>query len=230
MVTKISLIFTVPLLVFACVTLTGCDSGDDDNGYERGPLLTNYADNLIIPSYAELKTRTAQLSMAVEVFTAEVTADNLDALQEAWHQAYLSWQYANAYNFGPAGELGLKKSLVQEIGTWPASSTKIESAITAGTWNLEDFNRDARGFVAIEYLIFSITNDNTAILEQFAAPDRKQYLTDLVNDIKADVDNVHSAWVSGYREEFIENDGTDVGSSVSGLYNEWLYANRVASL
>jgi uncharacterized protein len=223
MVTKISLIFPVSILFFACISLTGCDNGNEDEGFDRGPLLTNYADNLIIPSYAELKTKTAQLSTAAETFTNTVTADNLAALQDAWHQAYLSWQYANAYNFGPAGELGLKKSLVQEIGTWPASSTKIESAIAADTWDLEDFNRDARGFLAIEYLIFNVTNDNTAILEQFAAANRKQYLTDLVNDIKADVDGVHNAWVSaGYREEFIENDGTDVGSSVSALYNEFV--------
>jgi uncharacterized protein len=222
MVRQISLIFSVSLLFFACALLTSCDSGDDDNGYDRGPLLTNFADNLIIPSYAELKTKTAQLSTAVEGFTGAVTADNLAALQDAWHQAYLSWQYSNAYNFGPAGELGLKKSLVQEIGTWPASSTKIEGAVAAGTWDLEDFNRDARGFLAIEYLIFNVTNDNAAILEQFAAANRKQYLLDLVNDIKADVDGVYSAWVSGYREEFIENDGTDVGSSVSGLYNEFV--------
>lgn len=222
MIRKTSLIVASLAVCFMVCLFAGCDGSEESKGYDRGPLLTNYADNLIIPAYADLKSKTDQLASSADAFVADVTIEKLTALQEAWYNTYRSWQSANAYNFGPAGEAGLKKSLVQEIGTWPASALKIENAISAGTWDINDFNRDARGFLAIEYLIFSPTNDHAAILDQFASAQRKSYLSALTDDVQADVASVHNAWTTGFRGNFIANDGTDVGSSVSGLYNEFV--------
>jgi predicted lipoprotein len=144
-------------------------------------------------------------------------------LRDAWADAYEAWQYANAYNFGPAGEEGLRKGLVEEIGTFPANESKIQSVLSAGTWNLNDFNRDARGFLAIEYLIFGKNKTAQEIVDDFAnSATRRNYLLALVVDVKNRVGEVRNAWRDSYRESFVQNAGTDVGSSASQLYNEFV--------
>jgi uncharacterized protein len=213
-------IFAIIVFVFAA-----CGEGNNDTGgepFDREPMLINFADNLIIPVFSDLKTKTTLLHTAATTFSNDPSANNLSIVQQTWTDAFLSWQYANSYNFGPAGEEGVKKALVQEIGTWPVSESKIDQAISSGTYDLEDFNRDARGFLAVEYLVFSLTDDNTAIMESFNSANRKKYLTDLTANIKTAVDVVHNAWTTSYRSQFVASTGTSVGSSTSMLYNEFI--------
>ena len=62
----------------------------------------------------------------IHLFLAAVSG-----LQTQWTVAYSAWQNANAFNFGPAGESGLKLSLLEEIGTFPVDNNKIEALISA---------------------------------------------------------------------------------------------------
>jgi predicted lipoprotein len=219
---------SLPILILGFSALFvgfSCDSnsGNPTDNFDRQAMLRNYADNLIKPAYADLKGKSSTLLTVATAFQVAPSAGTLGALRDAWKSAYTHWQYANAYNFGPAGEEGLKKGLIEEIGTFPASESKIENAIAAGTWNLEDFNRDARGFLAIEYLIFGKNQSDDEILAAFASdPNRHAYLIGLADDINDRVSEVVTAWNGAYRDEFIQNDGTDVGSSTSALYNEFV--------
>lgn len=212
--------------LLALLTGLACDNnsnGDPSDNFDRQAMLRNYADNLIQPAYTDLKTKTGSFFTATQAFQIAPSADMLNSLRNLWGSAYTSWQYANAYNFGPAGEEGLRKGLIEEIGTFPASESKIENAIIAGNWNLEDFNRDARGFLAIEYLIFGNDQSDDEILAAFAGnPNRYAYLIALAGDIHDRVNEVLTAWNGAYREEFVQNDGTDAGSSTSMLYNEFV--------
>ncbi|MDX1909853.1 MAG: imelysin family protein [Saprospiraceae bacterium] len=217
------------LLVFICTALlplTGCDSGGKEepgSSFDRQAMLRHYADNLIKPSYTALLGRIETFKTQTSVFIANPTGTELSALQIAWAAAYTDWQYANAWNFGPSGEAGLKKGLVEEVGTFPAGTAKIESAVGAGQWNLEDFNRDARGFLAIEYLIYGQNQSADEVAALFAADaQRRDYLQALVNDLQRRISEVVNTWNSAYSSEFIQNDGTDVGSSISQLYNEFV--------
>jgi predicted lipoprotein len=210
----------VLLLIHACSSDNG--NGPSDS-FDRQAMLRNYADNLIKPAYADLLGNTGSLRASVAAFNASPSTLELGALQTAWAAAYSSWQYANAYNFGPAGEEGLRKGLIEEIGTFPASKSKIEDAILSGQWNLQDFNRDARGFPAMEYLIFG-ENQNAAEVAGAYVTDanRRNYLAALADDLVDRVTEVSSAWNGPYYAAFIQNDGTDVGSSTSALYNEFV--------
>ncbi len=202
----------------------GCNdnNGPADN-FDRQAMLRNYADNLIKPAFADLQTQTNALLAAVESFKSDLTPLRLASLQTAWGGAYVAWQYANAFNFGPAGEEGLRKDLIEEIGTFPASELKMENAVSAGAWNLQDFNRDARGFLAIEYLIFGKNQTPEEIIQAFSqSPNRRNYLTALAENLRDRVADVATAWNGPYGDEFVENDGTDVGSSTSALYNEFV--------
>lgn len=216
---KASIFLIIPFSILSCRN----DAGDDQSpNFDRTGMLQNYADNLILPAYGELQIKIDSLSSKASAFTSNPTLSNLTSTQNAWIDTYLAWQSANAYNIGPAGEEGLTKGLIEEIGTFPISESKMQNAISMGTYNLNDFNRDARGLLAIEYLLFSLTDDNQAIVSGFESSIRKQLLNDLIANVRTRVSNVYSQWNGGYRAAFINNNGTDVGSSTSIFYNEFV--------
>ncbi len=218
-------LFHLLALAFFLVACEG-EQGEKKAAFDRKKMLENVADNLILPAYTDLENSLRTLKSQTTAFVENPDAGSLSAVQNAWVSAYQNWQYANAYNFGAAGEAGLKKSLLEEIGTFPVSKTKIEAAVASGAYNLSDFNRDARGFLAVEYLVFGENfgqeGSQTRLLQSFENSVRRQYLLDLVENINVQVSTVKTAWQGSAREEFINNDGTEAGSSTSLLYNEFV--------
>lgn len=186
--------------------------------FDRKELLENIATNLIIPSYQNLESNTNLFVEATQNFTQNPSVSTLEAAQTAWESAYLSFQDANVYNFGPAqGTLG---SLVENVGTFPASEIKIENYISAGNSSLNNFDRDSRGFLGAEYLLFDKEN-KTNVVEKYTDQNRKDYLLAVVQNIQTEVKKVNDSWTTGYKETFTNNTGTDAGSGISVLFNEW---------
>lgn len=218
------------ILLSATLLFSACDpSNGPTDTFDRGAMLQHFADHMIRPAYDELHTQTLGLHVAVASFNGDPTSENLDILRAAWQDAYYRWQNANAFNFGPAGEQGLQKSLVEEVGTFPVSVSKIEGNIVAGIWSMTDSNRDARGFLAIEYLIFGSAPTAQEIVAAFSASDnRKGYLHSLSQNLKDRTEAVSAAWNGSYYTEFINNKGTDVGSSTSLFYNEFVRSFEAA--
>ncbi len=220
--------YALPLLILAlCAasTISSCDStkNSPSDTFDRGTMLQNMADNLIRPAYNNLYSKALALQAAVQNFNTNPDINSLTTLQNTWQEAYLQWQFANAYNFGPAGEAGAQKGLIEEIGTFPVSVVKLESNASTGVWNVTDSNRDARGFLAIEYLIFGTAATREDIVAAFSvAPDRKTYLSALTDNLLARIEAVNNEWNGGYYSNFITNKGADVGGSTSQLYNEFL--------
>lgn len=213
------------MLAVLSVGISACTTPDDSvntgQNFDRKAMLQQYVDNLIRPAFAELQTKVNNLNTAANMFSGAPTAANLSALQTAWIDAYTSWQYANAYNFGPAGEEGVRKGLIEEIGTFPTTTSKIESTITAGNANFSDFNRDARGLPAVEYLIFNPEGNHTQILTSLQSAGRRSFLATATADVKKRVDEVVTNWAT-YTATFVNRNGTDAGSATSELYNEFI--------
>lgn len=189
--------------------------------FERKDLLRHYTDDLIIPAFNNLQTNVDALQKAAETLAAQPTLANLSILQSAWTKSQLAFQTTNAYNFGSASESGSRMRLVQEIGTFPISVKKIETNIAKGLPVPNDTNYDARGLLAIEYLIFDDNGDNQRILDGLITASREVYLRKQIANLKDHVDGVVKGWAT-YRETFINDEGTAAGSSISNLYNEFL--------
>ncbi len=219
------------ILFSSALAFSSCDPSPDGptDKFDRGAMLQNFADNLVRPAYNDLLAKVEVFHVAVSTFNTTPTVENLNTLQSAWQDAYYQWQFTNAFNFGPAGEEGLQKSLIEEIGTFPASVTKLDANLVSGVWNVTDFNRDARGFPAIEYLIFGSAATKEDIVSTFlVAPHHKAYLTALSENLKSRIETVVNAWNTAYYTEFINNKGTDAGSSTSHLYNEFVRSFEAA--
>ena len=221
------ILYTVVIILSGSLLFVSCkkDKTQEEVNtlFNRQSMLENFASNLIKPAYTDLQQQMNALKVASDAFIAAPDSSKLVNLQNAWDNTYSSWMYANAYNFGPAGEEGIRKRLVEEIGTWPANVAVIESNISANNTTLNDFNRDNRGLNAVDYLIFDINGNVYTVVNAFQGDaNRGAYLAAIINKLKTQVDGVVDAWNGSYAADFINNNGTSVGSSTSQLYNEFV--------
>jgi predicted lipoprotein len=200
---------------------------EPESDFDRKAMLENIGNMIIIPGYENLNNKVVQLDSAVVVFNASPDLSNLSALQNAFKGAYMAWQKVSVFEFGPAEQALLRTN----TNTFPTDTAQIITNVNSGSYNLSLVsNIDAKGFPAIDYLLFGIGSDNVAILNKYVADagaaERKTYLHDVVNEIKLNVNNVYNGWkASGgnYISTFVSAMGTDVGSSIGYLVNQLNY-------
>ena len=201
---------------------TGIEQPTDLTSVRRD-IATNLATGIIIPAYTQLQVHTDELVTTIEVFNNNPTEDNLVVAQAALKNSWIAWQRASIYLFGPSESVALRNSL----NTYPTDVNQIDANIQTGDYILSSLaNQAAVGFPAIDYLLNGLATGNTDIMEQYRgeADGRKQYLTDLGNDIKSRVDQSLNGWVAdgeNYTATFTEEAalGIDIGSSLSTIVN-----------
>lgn len=208
----------VSLYLFSLIFLSCKDTDQPTGSFDRKPMLEHYASRVILPAFRELELKTGSFRSQVDAFLSDPSSQRLEELRSSWYEAALSWQSANCFNFGPAGESGLKKSLVEEIGTFPTDTALIGQFIDANDTLLNNFDRDTRGFFAIEYLLF---RSNALVLLQ-SDDSARSYLRAITAHLYNNVAGVVQAWEGGYSSTFLGSVGTDAGSSTAALYNEFV--------
>ncbi len=218
---------SLTLLLAVLLTGFGCKDSDEETrqsvNFDRGALLTHYADHLIIPAYENYRTATGELLQAVNGFETQRDLPHLLACRLAWRTALMAWQRVSLYDFGPA------KDFFLQAGTniFPTNTMEINHNIGSGVYDLDaSSNADAKGFPAIDFLLHGTGNTDVDILAAFTtdsdAANRLQYLTDLATRIDSDARKVYAGWVAtegNYRALFVANTGTDVGSSLGVMLN-----------
>lgn len=216
---KILIFLSLITLVAAC---SSNDGGNDANGnnYDRTALLTNWADNIIIPSYINYQAKVDALVTNANAFTVTPTESNLLALRASWLEAYKAFQYVSMYTLGKAEEISLKES----SNTYPTDAAGIETNISSGTYNLSLLSQfDKQGFPALDYLINGLSSNDALIIEYYTtntnSANYKQYLTTVVNRLKTNIDAVVTDWNSNFRNSYIANNGNSVSSSVNKTTN-----------
>ena len=205
------------ILILLAVFLMGCgDTGGPSDAFDRTRMLTEVAEKAIMPSYAGMLEASEQLVAAIDACTQSPSEATLQTARKAWIDAAEAWQYAQLFTFGPAD--GVTGTLNENINTFPTSIAKIEATIASGDTSLRNFDRDARGLPALDYLLFSA--DASASAEALkASAMRAAYTRAVARDILTQVERVHAAWLGGYREAFIARSGSDAGSGATQMFN-----------
>ncbi|WP_161889297.1 imelysin family protein [Pontibacter russatus] len=223
---KLPNLYAAVAVMLSLSVLAGCgsDKEDDTNpkaDFDRGAMLANYADNLIVPGYEALVAKAAAMEAAVAAFAAEPSAATLAAARGAYQEAYKSWQQVSIYEFGPADEQMLRNNL----NIYPTAASEIESNITSGSYDLQAAaNLDAKGFPALDYLLYGAPSEEEVVglyITDASAANRKQYLQEVASLISQRADAVYEDWTSGnYTATFEQAAGTAVGSAVGNLVNQ----------
>ena len=187
---------------------------------DRGLMLTNIADNIVIPAYANFKLKLDNMITKSDAFRANPTATTLTDFKTAWEEAYIEWQKVALFDFGPAADNGL----IGFMNIYPTNIAAINANITSGTAGLETpASYPAQGFPALDYLINGIAATDVDIVALYTtdpeADKRKGYLQQLTNQMKTKFDLINNAWKGTYRNTFVASTGMGLYSSTSLMVN-----------
>lgn len=218
-------IYTLTTLLLAIISFSSCNdpSGPITQGFDRKAMLEFTAKQTIIPLFGDMQQSAKSFDSTLQVFIQEQNEQNAQELRNQWRSMAKAWQYVVIFDFGPSKMSD--GSLFENIGTFPTSSLKIESYINAKDSSFRNFDRDSRGIYALEYLIFK---DSTNFLRSTAEqPFKLAYAKAISRNIVSRVDSVLSQWQNSYGTIFINNDGSQAGSSISDLYNAFVFHYEV---
>lgn len=212
---KIVLFLIASFVLYACSSNNNEANSNGDN-FNRTALLTNWADNIIIPSYLNYQTKVQNLQTNVSVFTSSPSEFNLQTMRQSWVEAYKAYQNVTLFYFGKAMEINLKEA----TNIYPTDVAGIETNIESANYNLNllsQFNK--QGFPALDYLINGLGTTDSDIVNFYTVHANnvkyKQYLTDVTAKLYSNVTLVIEDWNNGYRDIYVANNGNAVSSSVN---------------
>lgn len=213
------LLFVVAMFVAVACNDTGTQSPGDT--FDRRAMLTSIADSVIVPSYAAFMNRVTECEQACDAVIDAPNSGTITNVRFAWSLLHYSWSAVQQFDFGPAESA--TGNLAISLGSFPTNAAKMEFYIAANDTSFANFDRDTRGIYGLEYLIFGATgNSAEEVAAAFAAnPERGAYLRAVIRDVKRRATPVVQAWNGVFRDAFIANNGTAVGSSTSLLFNEF---------
>jgi predicted lipoprotein len=198
---------------------TGGGANVDTNKDFKIGMLTNYADNIIIPGYTDLQNKLNLLDAAINAFVTTPSNASQQSLKPVFKNAYVSFEGISTAYFGPASSLLLNAY----INSFPCTTDKIETGIQTGIYNFNPpvASDSIQGFPALDYLLFS-----TNAVQKFSGADaanRKKYIQDIMTRMKSLVSSTVTQWNSSYRTTFINSTQTNVGSSIGYLVNQFAF-------
>lgn len=217
--TAFTLSLSMIIFIVAC-------SGDEvpkanPDNFDRKAMLTNWADNIIMPGYELYVQKISELVTAKNTFLADRSIKNLDLLKSAWLESYMAWQSVSMFEIGKAEQLSLRDF----TNVFPTSMEGIEANMSSGNYDLSlPSSRDKQGFPALDYLLHGSADTPTMIIGRFEGEEKvRSYLNELVNRLESLSTTVLNDWKAGYRDTFVENSGSDASSSVNKLVNDYIF-------
>lgn len=209
-------------LLFSCNSDNADEEVETDN-FDRGAMLVNWADNIIIPSFENFAQETQQLDDAATSFSEDPSEVNLAALRTAFEEAYLAYQTVAPYEIGRAESLNYHNFL----NIYPTNVAGIETKIESGTYNLElPGSFDEQGFPALDYLLNGLAETDAETVNFYLtdpqAANYIQYLTDVTARIDSLTDVVLEDWQSGFRDSFVANTSSSSTGSVDKFTNDFI--------
>lgn len=216
--------------LFIIFSVISCSSSDDLNSTEpsdnfnREAVLTNWADQIIIPAYTDLNSELQNLVVAKNSFVQNPTEVNLTEFRQAWLEAYKVWQHVEMFNVGMAEQINYKF----QMNVYPTNVEDISQNISSQSYDLSNVNNnDAVGFPAVEYLLYGLAETNTEILSIYTtdtnAEAHKTYLSDVVDQMKTLTQSILNDWNSAYRDTFVGNTENSATGSINLVVNDYIF-------
>lgn len=213
------LLLTASLTVLVCCKKkdTKTEETPTDETFDKQALLTNLADNLILPAYKEFKVALDSVAGTFETFKTSGTKTDFLIVRQKFEVAYLKYQRISIFGFGPGEDAAVRTN----FNIFPCDTTKIKANISSGTYNLSSATNFAtKGLPALDYLFYDHTKTDDLIAQSFQDAKRKAYVNDVINEMSTKLNAVLTTWNSTYRNTFVNSLSTDVGSSLGYLINQ----------
>lgn len=240
-------LFMMGLAMMGLCTFTACSSSSDDDkkpetqevtiqDSEYDAIINQYVDNVVMPTYRDLKTKNSALYNAVVAFGNNPSNAGFQTICDAWLAAREPWESSEAFLFGPVAEFGLDPNM----DSWPLDQEAIVKTLESQQWNSMtwegDYDEDdeaiaaaqnVRGFHTLEFLAFRDGKSRT-LTDQAASGNAADYVYDGTNAtawaqymrntaqlLVDDVTLLCDAWETDYADKFKKHNGGDFTSGLS---------------
>jgi putative iron-regulated protein len=205
---------------------------------ERRLALRGATEQVIVPTYAELSERAAELASLLDELASTPAEADLVAIRRAYREVRAPLQEASAFGFGPAVELHSMANIDQS----PLDVAKLDSELASEEeltlQAVRGLGANKRGLHAIEYLLFPEDDAEleTALLADDVTGERRRRFASVAAQIVADnAEALRAAWdaeVGGYSRRFAEPGKPDsVSASVQAgldtLLNETVVLSEI---
>lgn len=127
------------------------------------PVVETYVDEVVLPTYSDLKDRVATLYDKVDALAKKTTNQAFKDACDAWISAREPWEKSEAFLFGPVADQGLDPNM----DSWPLDQAAIVNILNSGDYSKMqwsgDYSEDSeaisaaqnvRGFHTLEFLLF----------------------------------------------------------------------------
>ena len=240
-------LFTMSLAMMGLCTFTACSSSNDDDkkddpkeiviqDAEYDAIINQYVDNVVMPTYRDLKERNSDLYLSVVDFGNAPSDAKFQAICDAWLAAREPWEQSEAFLFGPVADFGLDPNM----DSWPLDQEAIVNTLKSQQWNdmtwSGDYDEDdeaiaaaqnVRGFHTLEFLAFrdgkartlsDAAASSTAadyVYDASNATAWAQYMRNTAQLLVDDVTLLCSEWEDSYANTFKKHNGGDFTSGLS---------------
>ena len=185
--------------LFVLAFLLGCGAEDDtdtddepqDEAFQSGSMLNNFANTVVLATYTELDKKAGELLDAVKVLNSDTTQSNLVKAQDAWKATRKPWEQSEAFLFGPVDTQGLDPAL----DSWPVDHVNLQSVLDSNDNLTVDYvnglEDTQKGFHTIEFLLFRDGDQRKA--SDFTEREL-EYLLSTTENLKASTSQLRLAW------------------------------------
>ena len=199
---------------------TSTNSSSQSETFDRGTILSNYSENIIIPRYNTFKLSMDNLKNSIETFKSSPSSESYDLLQNDWIDAYKKWQYIEMFNISKAEEIMYNL----KMNTYPVSKERIDINIDEGKTDLSNPNDwSAQGLPGLDYMLHGIAETKDAVIELYNSNSKYgNYLLTLGSIMNENTIQVVDDWTT-YKDTFnssIENTAT---SAFNMLVNDFVF-------
>ncbi len=181
-----------------------------------GNLLLNQINEVIIPTMENYQARVSELFTSVEAFVVDVNPTTLEDVKSAYLASYIAYQGAGVHNYYAT----INVNLVKTTNLYPVDLGLLDEFIENEFYNFNvTAQLRANGYPAIDYLLYGLDDPISSFTDE---PKRANFLLELVKSMKEKGDDLVDRWTGDLKENFINNGGVELGSSVSVQLNETL--------
>lgn len=174
---------------WACSDDTGTSAPDYTT------LLQSLTNDVALPEHKTFSTSADALAASLKDLSAGADVAKLTKAQADWRAARLAWRHLDALHFGPVADLGI----TERIDLAPARATEIDP-IVAGSTPLDasvvaKAGGHAKGFLGVEYLIFS-SKGNDAVVQSLQDARKRQLASLMGDEIASSAHQLEDAWAA----------------------------------
>lgn len=230
---KIISIILLSLSFFSCVKENKGDVSTVTDDFNRELILSNWVQNLIIPAYADFKTKVEDLQNTAIAFVNNPNVTTQATLQNALFEAQKKWQHVAMFELQGTTRIYMNTYPVdRETSVFPDNNSNednatLEENLSKSVTEINQINFenssgtiDEQGFAALDFLI-NKENALSKFTELNTAESYKAYLNKVVDRVVVLTNTAHSYWVNN-ANSIIANSGSSASASFDKMANDYI--------